>query len=390
MEEKIYFNDRETVACCQLNRVFGSNPKLGQGLIAAAGGEASAVFNMSYREIRQLLGVQAPPGLGAAGLEQAAKELENLADKGCWFIGITNNCYPSLLADCEDAPIGLYVRSKSSPEEIFKDRPYYAVVGTRDISHYGIEWCQKLTSAICSSKKMPCIVSGLALGTDIIAHKTALERGCPTIAVMATGIDSVYPRMHAFEADRIAESPGSALVTDYPPGTAPVAQNFLRRNRIIAGLSLATILIESRVKGGGMSTANMAFSYNREIYALPGKADDLRSGGCNKLIADKRAELVFTPEDLLEKLGLYYGKRARKLREMPLQLPEGVFSPEEIADAEAVLELIRRNRGISKSDLCLPSGMDIAKVSGIVSLLESEGLVFVDLLGNCSAVNTFH
>lgn len=386
MNEKILFNDLETLACCQLNRVFGYNPKVGRQLLDATG-KASAVFSMNHNEKRELMGCEPPAGLDAAGLEQSAKELEGLAAKGSYFLGITADAYPSLLRDCEDPPMGLYIRSNSAPEEIFAQRPYIAVVGTRDISHYGMDWCKRLTAALCMSEQMPSIVSGLALGTDIIAHKTALECGCPTIAVMATGVDTVYPRMHVFEADRIAETPGSALISDYPPGTSPVTTNFLRRNRIIAGLSDATLLIESRVKGGGMVTANLAYYYNRDLFALPGKADDIRSGGCNKLIAEHKAELVLTPEDMMEKMGLYQRRGNHGLRQKPLNVPTGLFSAEEEAAMQNILKMIRASRGISKADLCTRSHLDISQIAGMLSFLESEGYIYTDLMGNCSAQN---
>lgn len=388
MKEKIFYGDAETVACCQMNRVFGYNPRLGNKLIEAAGG-VEEIFKMGRQKLSQILGSQPPAGLDTAGLEQSAKELENLATQGSYFLGITANAYPALLKECEDPPIGLYIKSDSPPEDIFRERPYIGVVGTRDISHYGIDWCRKITAALCTSQQMPSIVSGLALGTDIIAHRTALDSGCPTIAVMATGVDMVYPKMHVFDADRIAATPGSALVSDYPPGTSPIAGNFIRRNRIIAGLSSATILVESRIKGGGMSTAYMACSYNRDVFALPGKADDIRSGGCNKLIAEHKAELILTPEDLLGKLGLCTRRGHKGLRDMPLKLPEGLYPPEEKEALEALLRIIRHSRGVSKMELCKKTGMEVPQISGLLSILESEGLIFTDLLGNCSARNNF-
>ncbi|MBQ2069136.1 MAG: DNA-processing protein DprA, partial [Bacteroidales bacterium] len=142
---------------------------------------------------------------------------------------------PALLKDCSDPPLGLYVRSSSPPEEVFRPRPSVAVVGTRDVSRYGLQWCRKLTGAIAQSPARPVIVSGLAIGVDIAAHLEAIDRGGSTIAVLPTGLDKIYPYRHEAYADRICNSPGSALVSDYPPGTMALKTNFLRRNRIIAG-----------------------------------------------------------------------------------------------------------------------------------------------------------
>ena len=124
------------------------------------------------------------------------------------------------------------------------------------------------------------IVSGLALGVDITAHAAALEGGLPTVGVSPVGIDDVYPRRHVPFVERMCATPGCALVTDYPPGTFPAAFSFIRRNRIIAGLAGSTVLIESRIKGGGMITARLAAGYGRDVFAVPGRIDDIRSQGC--------------------------------------------------------------------------------------------------------------
>lgn len=375
--------DNETIACCQLSRVFGYNPTAGRKLIEAVG-SALDVFRLKQNDLQQLLGVSPPQGLDRQGFEASKKELEDLSRKGCTYLGITSEVYPELLKECDDPPIGLYMKCSSPPEEVFRERPTVAVVGTRDLSHYGLEWTRKITAALCSTKNTPVIVSGLALGADITAHKTALECGASTIAVMATGIDDVYPRMHGYDADRIAAAPGSALISDYPPGTGPVANNFLRRNRIIAGLSQATILTESRVKGGGMMTANLAWTYNRDVFVLPGKIDDLRSGGCNKLIAEKKAEIILTPKDMMIKMGLIGPRRKGLMVPDPEKIYSGSIPPDQVALLSAIFKLIRINRGISKQDLCRASGMSIGEINSYTLLMEADGLIYTDLLGNCS------
>ena len=383
LQEKRSMMDNETIACCQLSRVFGYNPTAGRKLIEAVG-SALDVFRLKQNDLQQLLGVSPPQGLDRQGFEASKKELEDLSRKGCTYLGITSEVYPELLKECDDPPIGLYMKCSSPPEEVFRERPTVAVVGTRDLSHYGLEWTRKITAALCSTKNTPVIVSGLALGADITAHKTALECGASTIAVMATGIDDVYPRMHGYDADRIAAAPGSALISDYPPGTGPVANNFLRRNRIIAGLSQATILTESRVKGGGMMTANLAWTYNRDVFVLPGKIDDLRSGGCNKLIAEKKAEIILTPEDMMIKMGLIGPRRKGLMVPDPEKIYLGSMPPDQVALLSAIFKLIRINRGISKQDLCRASGMSIGEINSYTSLMEADGLIYIDLLGNCS------
>jgi len=259
--------DIEEKSChCALNRIFGFKPKIGLALISHLGSAAEA-FRLKDRDLDILLG----PYTGMKGLlnpaavEKAAEELSRLEDMDIRFVGWNEDDYPDLLHECEDAPIGLYIRSRTPMGELWKPRRRIAVIGTRDITPYGKEWCTRIVSGLAGAQEKPVIISGLALGTDICAHRTALENGLPTIAVMATGPEAVYPYRHSEFADRILSTPGCALVTDYPPGTAPLSIHFLRRNRIIAGLSEASILIESRIRGGGMTTSKLAFSYSREV-----------------------------------------------------------------------------------------------------------------------------
>ena len=247
-------NFEEKACLCALNRIFGFEPKIGLALISHLG-SASEIFSLSVEELTALLGPYSrhKDKICRRAIDEAAKELIHLSGSGVSFCGITERPYPSLLKECEDPPIGLYIKSATPLSSLWQE-DRIAVVGTRDISQYGREWCTRIVSSFAASPVRPAIVSGLAMGVDIEAHKTALENGLPTIAVLPTGPDAIYPLRHRLQAERIASAPGSALITDYPPGTAPLAVHFLRRNRIIAGLSKATILIESKTRGGGMMT----------------------------------------------------------------------------------------------------------------------------------------
>ena len=300
--------NEEVVAYCALNRIFGYNPAIALDLLNTYG-SASVLFREPVPDI---------PGhpdlkeqLNQASLDWAAKELETLDRLGCRFIHVGDDDYPTALSECEDPPLGIYLRCSSSPAEIFSLRPMVAIVGTRDISPYGSVWCKKIVEAMADAAVKPCIVSGLAFGADGIAHAAALEHGLSTIGVMATGIEAVYPYQHRELARRIAESPGSALLTDYPMKSDPVALSFVRRNRIIAGLSSSVTVIESRKKGGSLMTARYACDYNRDVFAVPGRLDDVRSAGCNSLISSHMAEIVTSPEELVEKLGLMPRSRRR-------------------------------------------------------------------------------
>ena len=248
-------NLEEKACTCALNRIFGFTPKTGTALISHLG-SASDVFSLSRAELEELLGRDSRHAgmIKGEAVKAARQELKDLEKLGISFAEWNSPNYPPLLMECPDAPVGLYIRSLTPAHELWNTSGNIAVVGTRDLSPYGKEWCEKAVIAIASGNEKPAIISGLALGTDICAHRAALDNGLPTIGVMATGPETVYPYRHKEFADRLWQTPGCALVTDYPPGTAPLAIHFLRRNRIIAGLADATILIESKSRGGGMHT----------------------------------------------------------------------------------------------------------------------------------------
>jgi DNA processing protein len=205
---------------------------------------------------------------------------------------------------------------------------------------------------------------------------------------MATGPDSIYPYRHKGFADELCRIPGCALITDYPVGTAPLAIHFLRRNRIIAGLSDSTILIESKIKGGGMMTSRLAFSYDRDVYALPGRVDDIRSQGCNKLIKDKIAEPLTSIDELMASLHL--SRRRCTTRESLHQILEQRFGNSDARSLdmmEEALGIIRSERGIMVEDISLKTGWDYRTTSNITMMLETEGLISMDLLQRCT-INT--
>lgn len=377
----------EKVCLCTLGRIFGFEPKTALALISYSG-SAKAIFRMSSGELDSLLGPYSRHRnlIHEADLDRTHRELASLEKDSIYYIGWTEQGYPSLLKECEDAPVGLYIRSETPVQELWKPSRRISVVGTRDISPYGREWCEKTVRGLADSGEHPLIVSGLALGTDICAHRTALECGLPTIGVMATGPESIYPHRNQTTARQMISTPGCALITDYPPGTAPLALHFLRRNRIIAGLSEATILIESKIKGGGMMTSRLAFSYNREVYALPGRADDLRSQGCNRLIREKIAEPLTSVEELLDCLGMKMREKAAKPsdREVLMNMYSQSMGEDRIDMMHAILSSVRKERGICLEDIGLCTGIPYHTVRNLCSIMESDGLLSTDLLQRCS------
>ena len=289
----------ELICMCCLNRIFGFKPDLSRALVRTLG-SASAVFTLTGDQLFELL-----PGsykirkeICGETLEKTSIELEHLARQGIHFLPFTDPAFPPLLKETPNGPIGLYVRGQL-PDI---GRNCIAVVGTRSISNYGSEWCRRIVDTLASIPEKPAIISGLALGTDIRAHEAAVRDGLPSIGVLPCGIDTVYPHQHHDFAEALCRLPESGLVTDYPPATAPLPIHFLRRNRIIAGMASATIVIESGIRGGSMITARDAFEFNREVYALPGRVDDPHSQGCNYLIRNDMAEAIESMESLKESL----------------------------------------------------------------------------------------
>lgn len=369
-----------------MNRIFGFESSVARSLVEYCG-SAGKLFLMSPEERSDLLGPfsKYSSRICEKELETSSKELDMISRGGYSFIPYGDPSYPELLKECNDAPMGLYVRSGTSAGDLFNKNPCIAIVGTRDISPYGAEWCRRIVGAIATARIKPVIVSGLAIGVDITAHSAAVDNSLATIAVMATGVDSVYPALHKGFAKKIEKTPGCALISDYPPGTVPVAVNFLRRNRIIAGLCTATILVESKEKGGGMITADIANSYNRDVYALPGRIDDTRSQGCNRLIRGKIAEPITDLDNFVNALGLgaYSRRTPRDLDEEIIRIYGGTFSDELLGMIRKTAGLIKKYRGATLDEICSLGEMNWKDVSYASGLLENDGIITIDLLQRC-------
>jgi DNA processing protein len=224
--------------------------------------------------------------------------LEKTHRAGAQIISFQDDKYPPLLREIYDPPILLWL--KGDPDLL--NRSGIAVVGTRRATKYGLK------QAAVFSKKLAeeglTIFSGLAYGVDAAAHKAALKADGTTIAVLGSGIDNIYPAKHAGLAKAITERNG-AVISEFPPGTAPDAGNFPVRNRIITGLSLGTLVVESDLKGGSMISAQSALTQNREIFVIPHSLDNIRGTGCNHLIKRAAGKLVQTVDDILEELPVY-------------------------------------------------------------------------------------
>jgi len=374
----------ETVAACALNKLFGDHPKPILQQVEKAG-SALALFENK---------------LDRSQLDWAVRELENVRKGGFRFLSLFDEDYPPPLRELPDPPLGIYLNASTSPAEIFTLRPMVAFVGTRDLSPYGRAWCQKLVKGLADAHVPPTIVSGLALGIDGISHQTALDCGLPTIGVMATGIEEIYPRQHEALARNIVHSPGSALLTDYPMHTTSMAWNFIRRNRIIAGLARAVVVVESKTKGGSLMTARYANDYEREVFAVPGRLDDTRSAGCNSLIEAQMAHIITSPEQLVDALGLGGARRHRGQGGSWATYQPG-DPPEEILRARLTKHYgpsspmvpvglaIQAERGISAQELSARLQRSYPEILAALGSLEADGIITTDLLGRCSLTSSW-
>ncbi|RCK72430.1 MAG: Rossmann fold nucleotide-binding protein Smf [Ignavibacteriae bacterium] len=280
--------------------------------------------------------------------EYSNHQLSKLNKIGGRIITYWDNEYPELLKKIFDPPPFIFVLGKL--EKV--DRYSIAIVGTRNPSRYGISVTEKFTTELVQMG-IP-IVSGLARGIDTIAHSTVLKNGGRTIAVIGSGLDVIYPPENKNLFWKIAEN--GAIISEYEMGAQPDAVNFPRRNRIISGISLGTLVIETGIDGGAMITAQTAFDQNREVFAIPGLITESRSNGCNTLIRDNRAKLVITVEDILNELG-------NKLKPI-LKIPTKIDSKPEpdltlfekkiyelLNDEPTHIDLIAEKSGLSVSDV---------------------------------------
>lgn len=377
--------ENEKTCTYALSRILMYEPRIAQALVRHLGC-AQDVFSLSREQMELILGPYSKYTgmLLNADLEHYDRELEEVLGRGCRYITATDCHFPTLLSECEDAPIGLFVQSDDCDQAVFT-RENISIVGTREMSPYGRAWCTKIVNSLGQSKVRPTIVSGLAFGVDITAHTSALEVGLPTIAVLGTGIFRTYPASHQKYADRIARTKACAVVSEYPPMSDVTPINFLSRNRIIAGMSRCTLLIESRIKGGGMSTARTAASYNREVFALPGRNDDIHSQGCNFLIHSHIAEPIIGCDEFFKSLD-YKLEKTAETKHVPTlkEFYQGSMDDVNLRQAEALLREIRRERGIQIQELADRTGIAYRDANILLRRMENDGFIIIDMLQQCS------
>ncbi|MDA1257450.1 MAG: DNA-processing protein DprA [Chloroflexi bacterium] len=283
-------------------------------------------------------------------------EMESLESAGIAVLCLRSPDYPARLAEIHDPPPVLFIRGTLEPG----DERSVAVVGTRRCSGYGIEMATRLAGGLAANGVT--VVSGLAAGIDAAAHRAALDAGGRTIAGVASGLDRVYPAEHADLARRTAES--GAVVSEYPVGVMPHARNFPRRNRILSGLTLGTLVVEASRRSGALITVTHALEQNREVFAVPGSALSERSDGTNWLI-QQGAKLVLDVDDILEELNI-----AGLSRQLGLTAP----APDTGTVENGLLDMLRADP-VHVDEITRRSGMPSSLVSATLTMLELSGLV---------------
>lgn len=303
-------------------------------------------------------------------LFKARQELKFISSHGISAIFLTDSDYPVRLAECPDAPVLLYVLGNPHTQS----GHVLSVIGTRSMTPYGDAFCCKLIEEAAPQFPDLVIVSGLAYGADACAHKAALTAGLPTLGILAHGLNMIYPAPHRDLARRILDA-GGALITEYPFGVKPFKGNFLQRNRIVAGIADATVVIESDIKGGAMSTANTAFSYSRDVLALPGRVNDRMSSGCNKLIRVHKAQMITCCDDMIEALNWQPAASSQRAKQRNL-------FPELENEAKEIFNLLNTNhRDFQLDEITALLNIPVATILSTLTEMEFDGIV-MKLPGN--------
>lgn len=289
--------DNERIYLMALTMTEGLNNATIRALLAHFG-TAANVFAVRHRpqEIARGIGGYLPPHIAHSmdeALRRAEQEAQFISEHRIRLYALTDPDYPWRLRECPDPPVAIYYRGCAD----LNAQKVIGIVGTRRATDYGRRLTEELIQGLAASYPDLLVVSGLAYGIDICAHRFALQKDLPTVGVMAHGMDNLYPAAHRETAVRMIAQGG--LLTDYPSETPPMPENFLKRNRLIAALSDAVVVVESSERGGALSTANFAFVYSRDVFAFPGRVGDEHSAGCNRLIQRNKAALINSSHDLI-------------------------------------------------------------------------------------------
>ncbi|SFC54124.1 DNA-processing protein DprA [Flavobacterium phragmitis] len=353
--------DQELFYLLALLKVDGVGDIMGKKLLHSFG-NAESIFKAKNSQLA------AVDGIGSVLLknlkdksvfDKAEKELSFIKNNTIQTSFFQDESYPERLKHCLDGPILIFTAGNLN----LKNRKIISIVGTRQITSYGTEFCRKLIEDLAPLD--PVIVSGFAYGVDIVAHQAAIDHNLQTIGVLAHGLNQIYPRSHKKYMAKMEENGG--FITEFWSDSNPDKEKFVRRNRIVAGMSEATIVIESADKGGSLITANMANEYNRDVFAVPGRVTDKYSQGCNNLIKTQKASVLTNVADLIYMLNW-------DIKEKPKPIQKLLFvdlEPEE----QKVYDFLQVNGKELLDIIAIQCDFPIFKMSGILLNMELKGLI---------------
>jgi DNA processing protein len=352
----------ELIAVLRLQNIPNIGDVSAKKLIARCG-SPSAIFNDKLQNLLKIDGIGSYTIKGlhdAEHFEAAEKELQYIHDHDIVYSYFTDNDFPRYLKHCIDSPLILFKKGNIDLEE----RKIISIVGTRNITSYGTAFCENLIEDLAPLD--PIIVSGFAYGVDICAQKTAIKHGLQTIGCLAHGLNQIYPKVHSKYVPDVEKNGG--FITEFWSSSNPDRENFLKRNRIIAGMSEATIVVESAEKGGSLVTADIANSYNREVFAVPGRAQDKYSSGCNNLIKQQKANMITSAADLIYLLNWELEQKETK----PIQ--KQLFI--ELDEVEKTIYSYLQKEGKQLLDsIALDCKLPIFKVSSTLLNMEMKGVI---------------
>lgn len=354
-------NDQELFSLLALLKVDGVGDIMGKKLLNSFG-NASDIFKAKSSQLAAI------DGIGSVLLknlrdksvfEKADKELSFIKKNDIQVSYFQDDSYPERLKHCFDAPILIFTAGNMD----FKNRKIISIVGTRQITSYGTEFCKKLIEDLAPLD--PIIVSGFAYGVDIVAHQAAIDHNLQTVGVLAHGLNQIYPRTHKKYMSRMEENGG--FITEFWSDSNPDKEKFVRRNRIVAGMTEATIVIESADKGGSLITANMANEYNRDVFAVPGRITDKYSQGCNNLIKTQKANVLTNAADLVYMLNWDIKEKSKNIqKQLFIELDN---------EEQKIYDFLQKNGKELLDIIAIQCEIPIFKLSGILIGMELKGVI---------------
>ncbi|GAC1378774.1 MAG: DNA-processing protein DprA [Ginsengibacter sp.] len=325
-------------------------------------GSAENIFKAKKKDLEAIEGMgsmRVNAILNFSNFKAAEEEVKFIEKYKIEVYSLYDERYPQRFLNCYDPPLLLYFKGNAD----LNASKIIGIVGTRKNSDYGKQLCEKVTEEL--SQEDVIIVSGLAFGIDTIAHKSALKNGLKTIGVVGHGLDRIYPSENKSLAKAMIENGG--ILSEFKSGTNPDKQNFPRRNRIVAGICDAILVVESSIKGGSLITAEVANGYNKDVFAFPGRTTDVRSEGCNYLIKSNKAALASSGFNILEALGwMTVEKKKKQQRELFFELSE---------EERTIINILQFKEQMHIDELYLSSGLSSSSAASVLLNLEVQGLI---------------